>query len=477
MRTVRVSVINMERFAEKRLTKWLNSRYRKPLVIRGARQVGKSTLVRQFAKDKSLTLHEVNLERHLTLADVFETQDTARILRELEFICGKGPISGKEGLLFLDEIQAVPIAIQTLRYFYEDYPELPVITAGSLLEFTMSKHSFSMPVGRVEYLFLGPMTFEETLTAMKKNSLLDLLRNYQIFDIFPQSAHDQLLELQRIWLLVGGMPEAIQRFIDTNDLGEVFDVHASIIETYKDDFAKYATQVELLRLHKVFNYVAMAAGEKFKYVQVDPNEQPRDMRKAVDLLEKAQIIIKAYHTDASGLPLGATINKRIFKPFFGDCGLMNSTCGIRWISLNDLKKKEFINKGKTAEQFIAQHLAFLGRSNMSPVLTYWLREGRSRNAEVDFVTQLGQTVVPIEVKAGKSGSLKSLQQFICQKESSLAVRFDLNTPSCQHVAHSLSQRGETVTVDFDLLSLPLYMVEELPRIFANLVITGDSPQG
>lgn len=469
--------INMERFAEKRLSNWSNSRYRKPLIIRGARQVGKSTLVRQFAKNKGLTLHEVNLERHLTLADIFETQDTGRILRELEFICGKGPISGRDGLLFLDEIQAVPIAIQTLRYLYEDYPELPVITAGSLLEFTMSKHSFSMPVGRVEYLFLGPVTFEETLMAMQENSLLDLLRNYQLIDIFPQSAHNQLLEIQRIWLLVGGMPEAIQRFIDTNALAEVFDVHASIIETYKDDFAKYATQVELIRLHKVFNYVAMAAGDKFKYVQVDPNEQARDIRKAIDLLEKSQVIVNAYHTDASGLPLGATINRRIFKPFFLDCGLMNSACGIRWIALKDLKRKEFINKGKIAEQFIAQHLAFLGRSNMSPLLTYWLREGRSKNAEVDFVTQLGQTVVPIEVKAGKSGSLKSLQQFICQKGTASAVRFDLNTPSYQHVEHSLSQLGETVNVDFDLLSLPLYMVEEAPRIFGNLIIPDDAPQG
>ncbi len=459
----------MDRIAEKRLTDWLDSNYRKPLIIRGARQVGKSTLVRQFSDHKKLTLHEVNLERHPTLVEVFKTQDTGKILRELEFVCGKGPISGEDGLLFLDEIQAAPIAIQTLRYFHEDHPELPVISAGSLLEFTMSKHSFSMPVGRVEYLYLGPVTFEETLAAMEKGALLDLLSNYRLREVFPQSAHDQLLELQRVWLLVGGMPEAIQRFIDTNSLDAVFDVHDSIIETYKDDFAKYATQADLLRLHKVFNYVPMAAGEKFKYVRVDPEVQSREISKAVDLLEKAQIIMKACHTDASGLPLGATINRRVFKPFFLDCGLMNSICGVQWIALNDLKQNSFINKGHVAEQFIAQHLAFMGKSNVSPFLTYWLREGRSGNAEIDFITQLGQVIVPVEVKAGKSGSLKSLQQFVHQKKVQVAVRFDLNIPSCQHVSHALRQTKESVQVEFDLLSLPLYMVEELPRIFHDIL--------
>jgi len=459
----------MDRVAEKILADWLDSSYRKPLIIRGARQVGKSTLVRQFADHKKLILHEVNLERHPTLVEVFKTQDTGKILRELEFVCGQGPISGKDGLLFLDEIQAVPIAIQTLRYFYEDYPELPVISAGSLLEFAMSKHTFSMPVGRVEYLYLGPVTFEETLAAMGKNVLLDLLNNYHLHEVFPKFAHDQLLELQRIWFLVGGMPEAVQRFIDTNALDAVVDVHASIIETYKDDFAKYATQADLLRLHKVFNYVPMAAGEKFKYVRVDPEEQTRELRKAVDLLEKAQIIMKACHTDASGLPLGATINRRIFKPFFLDCGLMNTLCGVQWISLKELKQKSFVNKGNVAEQFIAQHLAYIGKKNVSPLLTYWLREGRAGNAEIDFITQLGQAIVPVEVKAGKSGSLKSLQQFANQKKARIGVRFDLNVPSYQHVSHALTQKGKSVQVEFDLLSLPLYMIEELPRIFASIV--------
>jgi predicted AAA+ superfamily ATPase len=455
----------MKRHAEIRLDEWFKNRRRKPMVIRGARQVGKSTLVRQFAKEKGLTLHEVNLERHLKLTDVFAGHDTQRILNELEFICQKGPINKKGSILFLDEIQSVPIAIQTLRYFYEDYPELPVIAAGSLLEFSLSKHSYSMPVGRIEYLFLGPVTYKETLSALDETDLLNLLDGYFLPDVFPTTAHERLLDVLRIYFLTGGMPEAVHVYADTRDLAKVFDVHASIIDTYRDDFTKYATQADLLRLHRVFDYIPISVGDRVKYVRIDPHEQARDLRNAMDLLTKAQVIMKAYHSDASGIPLRASIDQRKFKTYFMDCGLMNNMCGIQWISPDELKAKDFINKGKVAEQFIAQHIAFSGKSNKSPSLTYWLREGRSSNAEVDFVIQMGQYIVPVEVKAGKSGSLKSLLQFAHQKQIPNAIRFDLNLPTIQKVKHSIRQASDTVEVMFDLLSLPLYMVEEVGKIF------------
>ena len=455
----------MKRHAEKRLDEWFKNVRRKPLVIRGARQVGKSTLVRQFAKAKGLTLHEVNMERHLKLTDVFAGHDTRRILNELEYICQKGPISKRGGILFLDEIQSVPIAIQTLRYFYEDHPELPVVAAGSFLEFSLSKHSYSMPVGRIEYLFLGPVTFNETLSALDEMDLLNLLAGYLLADVFPMTAHERLLEILRIYFLTGGMPEAVQVYIEKRDLAKVFEVHVSIIDTYRDDFAKYATQTELLRLHRVFDYIPISAGNRIKYARIDPHEQARDLRNALDLLAKAQVIMKAYHSDASGIPLRASIDQRKFKTYFMDCGLMNSMCGIQWISPDDLRTRDFINKGRAAEQFIAQHMAFLGKTNKNPSLTYWLREGKSSNAEIDFVLQLGQSIVPVEVKAGKSGSLKSLLQFAYQKQLSTAIRFDLNLPTIQQVRHFIRQATNTVEVHFDLLSLPLYMIEEVEKIF------------
>ncbi|MCP4347417.1 MAG: AAA family ATPase [Desulfobacterales bacterium] len=455
----------MKRTAEKRLGQWLKNIRRKPLVIRGARQVGKSTLVRQFAEKNNLTLHEINLERYPKLTNVFASHDTDRILKELEYICQKGPVKKQGCLLFLDEIQAVPIAIQTLRYFYEDCPELPVIAAGSLLEFSLSKHSYSMPVGRVEYLFLGSVTFKETLSGLNEKDLLNLLTGYLLPDTFPMAAHERLLEILRIYFLTGGMPEAVQIYIDTNDLDKVFDVHASIIETYRDDFAKYATHADLLRLHRVFDYIPVSAGNRIKYARIDQREQARDLRRALDLLEKAQVVMKAYHTDASGIPVLASADQRKFKTFFMDCGLMNSMCGIQWISPDDLKTKDFVNKGRVAEQFVAQHIAFSGKNNKRPSLAYWLREGRSSNAEVDFVLQMGQSVIPVEVKAGKSGSLKSLLQFVCQKQTQVAIRFDMNAPGCQNVRHFIKQATDTVEVSFDLLSLPLHMVEDAERIF------------
>jgi predicted AAA+ superfamily ATPase len=254
-------------------------------------------------------------------------------------------------------------------------------------------------------------------------------------------------------------------YIDTRDFSKVFDVHSSITDTYRDDFAKYATQADLLRLHRVFDYIPISVGDRIKYVRIDVHEQARNLRNALDLLAKAQVIMKAFHSNASGIPVRATIDQRKFKTYFMDCGLMNSMCGIHWISPSELKTKDFINKGRVAEQFIAQHIAFLGKSNQSPSMTYWLREGKSANAEVDFILQLGRFIVPIEVKAGKSGSLKSLLQFVHQKEISMAIRFDLNLPSLQKVKHSIRQASDTVEVSFDLLSLPLYMVEETERLF------------
>jgi len=457
-------IFKLRRFCEQKLTNWLSSPYRKPLVIRGARQVGKSTLVRQFAESQGLVLHEVNLERHPTLTNLFKTHNIKAILQELEYICGRGPLDAPLSLLFLDEIQAVPIALATLRYFHEDCPQLPVIAAGSLLEFALANHSFSMPVGRIEYLFIGPVSFEEFLNASGEDRLLKLLREYEPGNPFPQAAHTRLLERQREYLLAGGMPEAVQRYLDTGNLDEAFQVQASVVETFRDDFGKYARDTDLLRIHKVFDFVPLAAGDKFKYTNVDPETPARQVRNAVDLLAKAGVIHLVFHTDASGIPLRATRNDRVFKTYFLDCGLLNRMCGVNRIAAAEMTERRFINEGRMAEQFIAQHLLYLGRADERPGLNYWLREAKAGNAEIDFVIQMGTRIVPIEVKAGKSGTLRSLQQFIAHKSAPLGVRFDLNPPSFQHVSHPARIETGNVETEYDLLSLPLYLVEQLPRL-------------
>jgi uncharacterized protein len=451
----------LNRTNEKRLQVWLASSRRKPLVLRGARQVGKSTLVETFAKHAGLRLVTINCEKHRHLDGAFETLDLSRIIPELESVANQGPIRA-DALLFLDEVQATPHALQALRYFYEERADLPVIAAGSLLEFTLSRHSFSMPVGRVQYLHLGPMTFREFAEATEPDLLAQLDR--LCFDAsLPDSAHLRLCALQRRYLYVGGMPEAVAVFRETGSLSQVADVHREILDTYVDDFAKYAQEQDLVLLQRVFASVPRSLGRKIKYINLAPGERAARVRAVIDLLAKALVVLPVFHSHCSGLPLGADIDDTVFKLAFLDVGLANHLCGLSWRSISDADDTRLVNEGGLAEQFAAQELAWPGDGK--PELTYWQREGRQGNAEVDFVLAVGSRIYPVEVKAGKSGSLKSLDQFVLHKRVERALRFDLNPPSQQRVTHEARTRTGTEPVAYELLSLPLYAIGEIPRLF------------
>ncbi len=454
----------MKRFAEDHLSSWISSPGRKPLVIRGARQVGKSTLVRNFARNHNMTLHEINFEKKPLLSEVFRSKNTDEILRELQLVAGAGPVVPGSSILFLDEIQAAPEAIPALRYFYEERPDIPVIAAGSLLEFALAKANFSMPVGRIEYLYLGPMTFQEFLLAADETALIQYLRDYAPRQSPSVAAHEKLLGRLREYLLVGGMPEALNAFLSSHSFEPVFKVHDSILETYRDDFSKYASHADLIRLHKVFDWVPSAIGEKFKPTRIDEQEKSARIRAATDLLIRAGVVAPVVHSSCSGLPLQAGADERIFKPLFLDVGLMNGVRGVRELSTARLMSVQFLNEGKMAEQFVGQHLLYYEGHGRKPALHYWLREERASGAEVDFVITSGEAVVPVEVKAGLSGSIKSIIQFVAQKRSRLAVRFDQNQPSCSTVSHSLKTGSGTAVAEFVFLSLPLYMVEETTRL-------------
>ncbi|MBU2500073.1 AAA family ATPase [bacterium] len=462
----------MQRHAMKRLESWLAASARKPLLIRGARQVGKSTLVRLFAERSKRQVHEVDLERHPELDAIFASRDTSRILSELEFLIDKGPIDDHASLLFLDEIQAAPSAVAALRSLHEDRPDLPIIAAGSLLEFILADHAFSMPVGRIEYLFLEAMSFEEFLAALDETSLLELLRTYDLDKPFPGTAHTRLLGRLRDYMLVGGMPEAVRVFAEAGSFADAGSVHASILETYRDDFAKYGTRSEIAQLRRVYGFVPGAVGEKFKYSRVDSDARSRDIKRALELLVMARVVRRVTHTDATGLPLGATLKESAFKAYFLDVGLVNAACGIDRLTPEQVADARFVNEGPMAEQFIAQHLPLLAPDDRAFTPTYWLREGRANNAEVDFVQQFGPDIAPIEVKAGKSGSLKSLLEMVAARRFERALRFDTNPPLVQHVSHARTHGDNDI--EFTLLSLPLYMVEQTGRLWRNLA-GGDTP--
>lgn len=343
--------------------------------------------------------------------------------------------------------------LQCLRYFYEDMPGLPVIAAGSLLEFALKDHAFPMPVGRIEYFHMGPVSWEEFLEARNETQLLALLRSFSWSQGFPISAHERLVDLLRDYLLVGGMPEAVQLHADGEPIDSVVDVQNSILQTYRDDFSKYATGRDLVRLQRILDYLGQGLGNKIKYVNIDRESQSRELKSALELIVKAGVVLKVEHTHGDGIPLKGQVDNKTFKLYMLDIGLYNRICGLNHINERKMRDKFFINEGLLSEQFIAQQLFFGNAPNLYPELHYWLREGRSGNAEVDFLLQVGSNVIPVEVKSGKSGSLKSLLQFAADKNAGFACRFDLNPSSLQDV--DLNMNGSPVKLC--LLSLPLYL--------------------
>jgi predicted AAA+ superfamily ATPase len=450
----------LKRSSLDQIVTWHGSRRRKPLVLRGARQVGKSTLVEEAASLLKLSLITVNCEKNLFLDSVFKTLDVPSILTELEAVANLGVINSST-ILFLDEIQTTPHALQALRYFYEERPDLAVIAAGSLLEFTLSEHQFSMPVGRIQYLHLGPMTFREFTEAIAP----DLTRYLDKVDVgasLPKAAHEKLSSLHRRYLYVGGMPEAVQVYQESSSLSEVSEVHREILETYIDDFSKYARTKDLALLQRVFSSIPRVLGQKIKYVSLAKGERAATVRSIIDLLIKAQIVIPVWHSHCTGVPLGADIDDSVFKLVFLDVGLANALCGMPWHDISDMDETTLVNEGGIAEQYVGQELAHL--DGRKPQLTYWQREGKSDNAEVDYIKALGNRIVPVEVKAGKSGSLKSLHQFILRKEVSLAVRFDTHQTSTQSITQKVRTKTGSDEVSFDLVSIPLYAVGELLRL-------------
>ena len=453
----------MQRQQLQSLYNWLHDNNRKPLIIRGARQVGKSTLVELFAKENNKNLLNVNLERHPELSQIFSDKDPVKVIQQIEFLPNMGNMH-KDAILFFDEIQAVPEAIPTLRYFYEEKPEIPVVSAGSLLEFVLSDHSFSMPVGRIQYLHMGPMTFTEFLSAVGEDKLKFFIMQYEPGQEIGEVVHKRLLSLMRSYYFIGGMPEAIAVFIDGYSYKDVSKVHNSIIETYREDFSKYAGSRNLHRMQNVFNFVARNVGQKIKYSNISFKDQSGTLKRDIELLSMARIIGKVIHSHCSGLPLQADIKEKVYKALFLDVGLMNAVCGLDWRVLSQMDDVKLINEGVVAEQFIGQHLQSLLADKPNRELTYWLRGGRSSNAEVDYVIAIAGAIIPIEVKAGVTGKLKSLHQFMGLKHAPLAIRFDASLPSVNQINTVINIGKECKNVAYQLISLPLYLVERVDDI-------------
>ncbi len=429
----------MIRNAETDLLNWFKKKSsRKPLVLRGARQVGKSTLVRQFCLNNKIDIIELNLEK-LKLKSIINKFDIPSLLEEIEFITKKS-FSSKNILLFIDEIQEQPRAFEILRYFYEETPQIPVIAAGSLLDLMLNDEQVSVPVGRIEYYKLGPMTFTEYLLAVGENRLCDLIQNQKSV---PEIAHHLLIEHLQKYMFIGGMPESIKTYIETKSLLEVRKIQNDLINSYQEDFIKYSKKNNIVRVSKVFNYIPFNLGKKIKFASIDSEEKARDLKYAIELLKFSRIAIAAVHTNCSGLPISAQSDEKIFKLYFLDIGLVGAMTDLQWTDL--ISKDSHLLKGPLAEQFVAQHLYQLHHHNITDPLYYWLRDKDSNKAEIDFVIQEKSKIIPIEVKADKNGKLKSLIQFNIEKKPQIAFKI---------CTDQLKKEG-------NLITLPLYLIENI----------------
>lgn len=440
----------MKRKATKALMDWYQNPQRKPLIIRGARQVGKSTLVRLFAKEKGLRLLEINLEKKKSWNSLFETNQVEKILAEIEdFLEVK--INPAKDLLFFDECQATPMVLSALRYFYEEFPVVPVIAAGSLLEFALEKHSASLPVGRVEFLHLGPMSFEEYLWACGEERMATTLAHFDFTKDITESLHERALKRQREFLFVGGMPEAVATFVKTKDPTKVKKVLSAILEVYRSDFNKYARDSQQPRLNLVIDYALLHTCEKVKYSNISRDYEAKEIKKSIELLSKAKVISKICNVTSHGLPLKKGIDESVYKLLFLDVGLINIGLRLDWRDIINSSERELLHEGPLAEQFVGQHLLNESDSYGKNELYYWLREGKLNSAEVDFVIQGGQNMIAIEVKSGATGSMRSLHQWNhdIRYERKRSIRFDLNLPSKFSV--------DTDFVKYELMSLPLYL--------------------
>ncbi len=408
------------------LTDWYKQGDRKPLLIRGARQVGKSWAVSEWAKKESLELLTINFEEQPQYISIFEKDlNVNRIIDEISAISGTA-LRNEKVVLFLDEIQKAPKAITALRYFYEKANDINVVAAGSLVEFVLEEQG--LPVGRVQSLFVFPLTFTEFLYATGKNGLAEILDSF-VFketvrpnDKIAPVVHDELLSSLRLYFRIGGMPKVLSRYIETRDIIKASEEQSILIQGYADDFRKYAKKNDWVLLETIFRQMGqLAGGGQVKFSSIDSQSKSVQVRRALLALSHALIIHKILPTTADKLPLAAHAMDKRFKLAFLDIGLLHRILGFDWSNIDQNADLTDIAQGRFAEQFVAQEI-IAARSNLERyALHYWHRLQPGSEAEVDFITEFNNRPVPIEVKSSPKGKLRSLDLYINQYESENAL--------------------------------------------------------
>ncbi|MBS6237017.1 MAG: ATP-binding protein [Bacteroides sp.] len=441
-----------QRLALKVLRQWAEKEGRKPLVLKGARQVGKTTLVKIFAEEFDVFIN-LNLEEKVNAA-LFTMEVSFEDL--LAGIYAKAGIKmeNQRTLIFIDEIQNVPDAVKVLRYFYEKRPDLYVIAAGSLLESLVGNH-ISFPVGRVEYMALHPCTFTEFLGALGENILVEQIEQLEV----PQSVHSYVMDLFKKYMIVGGLPEAVANYAKRKDWVSLNEIFNSLLSGYKDDIEKYAQrpkEQDILRY--ILNYGWGLAGQRFQFSKFcSSSYKSAEMGNAFRTLEKTLLLELVYPLISTSFPILPDL-KRSPKLLWLDTGLVNYVAGMQESLLFTSDTDELWN-GHIAEQVVGQEL--LGASFAFGVKRmFWVRDARNSQAEVDFVYKYKSHLIPVEVKTGDNSKLRSLHQYMDESQEDIALRL-WNGPLTSDLIRLPSGKQYT------LYNMPFYYAGQLETFFNN----------
>ncbi|MDR1225891.1 MAG: AAA family ATPase [Prevotellaceae bacterium] len=413
------------RLVDKELTKWKATKSRKPLLLRGARQVGKSSTVRELGKQFEYFL-EINFDKKefQDAKAIFEkTSAPKQICDELSVIY-KTPIAAERTLLFLDEIQSCIPAISSLRYFYEEYPELHVVAAGSLLEFALEELP-SFGVGRIRSMFMYPFSFPEFLAASGNDLLLKSIENAAPDKPLSDVIHRKALEYLRIFLAIGGMPEVVATYVAEENIYKCQSVLDDLMISLRSDFTKYKRRIPALQISTVFDSVVKQAGKKFVFSKSGQDYSRHQLKQTLEMLTMAGLVIPVVHTSANGIPLGAEVNPKKQKMLLLDTGILQRLQDLNLANILLSNDFDLVNKGSVAEVYTGLELLKNSSCYVPQQLYYWQREKKNNHAEVDYVVQQGEKIIPIEVKAGTSGKMQSMYLFLKEKQAEYGVRTSL----------------------------------------------------
>jgi uncharacterized protein len=436
------------------LVGWKNSRGRKPLVLRGARQVGKTSAVHQFGGQEFETYIYINLELEYNAA-LFTRMIPVKELIQLIQLKFNKKITPGSTLLFIDEVQHSDVAMNQLRYFYEEIPELHVIAAGSLLEIKMKSEGFSFPVGRVEYCYMYPVTFDEFLIAQGETEALEYISSVKHDTVIHEEIHTMFTKKFHTYALVGGMPEAVARYSETQSFIEVDTVYESILTGLRDDVSKYATAAKVKYIQHVIEHASKYIGLQIKYEKFgESNFRSREMRVAFDVLEKAMIVNRVFASASKEMPLIGNLKKSP-KLLHLDIGLVNYQISMRaeLFMIDDINA---IYHGQIGEQIVGQTLLAMNTIR-NDNLHYWYRDQKGATSEVDYLISLKGRLLPVEVKSGKTGTLRSLNSFMDECKLDFAIRV--------YSGNMHSEQLKTINgKKFTLFSIPFYLLFRIQEL-------------